>query len=417
MDRKPNLNGMDESRIESEEYGPLLDLDYRFFEYMQEGVIVSEIIKDDSGKAVDLIIKYANLAAYKQRKDLKIGLIERSIKEIYTSEEVEIDLKKANEAISTGRGVKYETYRVKLDKHFNVTGFSPSEDLYVTFTTDITSKKKSAERLNEERQKLLDIIEFLPDATFVINEKKEVIAWNKAIEEMTGVLHEEIMGKDDYAYSIPFYGHKRPIVIDLIFLKEEEIEAKYSYVKREGDTLFAEVFVNNLFGGKGAYVFVKASALYDNAGNVVGAIESVRDITEYKKAEMNLLESENKFRSTIEQSTDGIVIIDENGAIIEWNKGMEKITGHKKEDELGKFIWDSQYKLLPEEKKTDESYEYIQGTIQEFIKANTAKWLNKPLEREIQRPDGKKVTIESVSYPIKTSKGMILGTITRDITK
>jgi len=417
MDRKPNLNDMDESRIESEEYGPLLDLDYRFFEYLQEGVIVSEITKDDSGKVVDLIIKYANLAAYKQRKDLEIGLIERSIKEIYTSEEVEIDLKKANEAIETGRGVKYETYRVKLDKHFNVTGFSPSEDLYVTFTTDITSKKKYAERLNEERQKLLDIIEFLPDATFVISEKKEVIAWNKAIEEMTGVDHEEIIGKDDYAYSIPFYGQKRPIIIDLIFLKEEEIESKYSYVKREGNTLFAEVFVNNLFGGKGAYVFVKASALYDSAGNTVGAIESVRDITRYKKAEIDLLESENKFRSTIEQSTDGIVITDENGSIIEWNKGMERITGRKKEDELGKFIWDSQYDLLPEEKKTDESYDYIQGAIQEFMKTNTADWLNKPLERQIQHPDGEKLTIESVSYPIKTSKGIVLGTITRDITK
>lgn len=417
MDRKPNFNGMDESRIESEEYGPILDLDYRFFEYMQEGVIVSEIIKDNSGKVVDLIIKYANLAAYKQRKDLKTGLIERSIKEIYTPQEVEIDLKKANEAINTGRGVKYEAYRDKLDKHFNVTGFSPREDIYVTFTTDITLEKKSEEKINEERQKLLDIIEFLPDATFVINEKKEVIAWNKAIEEMTGVSNEEIIGKGDYAYSIPFYGHKRPIVIDLIFLEEEEIESKYSYVKREGDTLFAEVFVNNLFGGKGAYVFVKASALYDNTGNIVGAIESVRDITGYKKAEIDLLESENKFRSTIEQSTDGIVIIDENGSIIEWNKGMEKITGHKKEDELSKLIWESQYELLPEEKKTEESYEYIQGAIQEFMKTNTAKWLNKPLEREIQRPDGKLVTIESISYPIKTSKGIILGTITRDITK
>jgi hypothetical protein len=67
MDRKPNLGDIDESRIESEEYGPLLELDYRFFEYMQEGVIVYALVRDDRGKIVDLIIKYANLAAYKQR--------------------------------------------------------------------------------------------------------------------------------------------------------------------------------------------------------------------------------------------------------------------------------------------------------------------------------------------------------------
>ena len=51
----------------------------------------------------------------------------------------------------------------------------------------MTERKKAEERINKERQKLLDIIEFLPDATFVIDEKREVIAWNKAIEEMTGV--------------------------------------------------------------------------------------------------------------------------------------------------------------------------------------------------------------------------------------
>jgi PAS domain S-box-containing protein len=417
MDRKPDLNDIDESRIESEEYGPLLDLDYRFFEYMQEGVIVSAVVRDDSGKVVDLIIKYANLAAYKQRKDLKDGLIEKSIKEIYTPEEVKLDIKKANEVVNTGRGAKYEIYRSKLDKHFTITAFSPKEDLCVTFTTDITERKKAEERINKERRKLLDIIEFLPDATFVINEKREVIAWNKALEEMTAVPKKEILGKGDYAYSIPFYGHKRPILIDLVFLSEKEIDAEYDYVKREGDIIFAEAFVENIFGGKGGYLFGKISPLYDDKGNLVGAIETIRDITEYKKAEMDLLESEIKFRSTIEQSTDGISIIDENGVIIEWNRGMEKITGHKREEELDMQIWDSQYELLPEEEKTSELYDYIKGTILQFLQTGDANWMNKPLDRKIQRPDGEIRFTQSVTYPIKTERGTIIGSITRDITE
>lgn len=417
MDRKPDLNGINESKIESEEYGPLLDLDYRFFEYMQEGVIVSAAVTDDSGNVVDLIIKYANLAAYKQRKDIEAGLIEKSIKDIYSHGEANLDIEKANEAINTGRGVKYETYRSKLDKHFSVTEFSPREDLLVTLTTDITSRKKAEDRINDERQKLLDIIEFLPDATFVIDGKKEVIAWNKALEEMTGVPKEEMIGKGDYAYSIPFYGEKRPIIVDLIFLKEKEIESKYSYVKREGVTLFAEVFVNNLFGGRGAYVFVKASPLYDQKGNLVGSIETVRDITEQKKAEMELYESEEKFRSTIEQSSDGISIMDENGTIIEWNKGIEKITGHQREEELGKLAWDSQYELLPAEEKTPELYDYIKGSIEEFLQTGDADWINKPLDRRIQRPDNEIRFVQSVTYPIKTERGIIIGSIARDITE
>jgi len=283
MKRKPNLNSNEEGKIESEEYGPLPGLDYQFFEYMQEGVTVYAVLRDESGKVVDLVITYANIAAYRQKKSLKKGLIGKSIKDLYSYEAVSTDLKKANEAVSTGRGVKYDVHFIPLDKYFSVSAFSPKEDVYVTLTIDITKQRKAEEEMQIERQKLLDIIEFLPDATFVIDENKRVIAWNKAIEEMTGTLKEDILGKGEYAYSMPFYGEKRPILVDLIFLSEKEMEDKYAYVKREGKTLFAEVFVSNLFGGKGAYVSVKASPLYDREGNLVGSIETVRDITELRK--------------------------------------------------------------------------------------------------------------------------------------
>ncbi len=283
MERKPNLDNNEEGRIESEEYGPLPSLDYQFFEYMQEGVTVYNIIRDESGKVEDLIISYANIAAYRQKKSLKKGLIGKSIKDIYGYEAVAVDIEKANETVSTGRGAKYEVHFTPLDKYFSVTAFSPKENVYITLTTDITKQMKAEEEMQIERQKLLDIIEFLPDATFVIDENKRVIAWNKAVEEMTNTPKEDILGKDEYAYSIPFYGEKRPILIDLIFLSENEMEDKYAYVKREGKTLFAEVFIASLFGGRGAYISVKASPLYDREGNLVGSIETVRDITELRK--------------------------------------------------------------------------------------------------------------------------------------
>ena len=68
---------------------------------------------------------------------------------------------------------------------------------------------------NSERR-LADIINFLPDATFVINKKGNVIAWNRAIEKMTGIKAEDILAKDNYEYSLSFYGERRPILIDLV---------------------------------------------------------------------------------------------------------------------------------------------------------------------------------------------------------
>jgi len=147
---------------------------------------------------------------------------------------------------------------------------------------DITDRKIAEEKLNAEHEQLLGIIEFLPDATFVIDRDKKVIAWNKAIEEMTGVSKEHIISKGDYIYGLPFYGEPRPMLIDLIDIEDKEIESKYIYIDRKDGRLFAETFVPSLFSGRGAYVRATASPLYNDKGEVIGSIESIRDITQMK---------------------------------------------------------------------------------------------------------------------------------------
>jgi len=105
---------------------------------------------------------------------------------------------------------------------------------------------------------------------------------------MTGVQASEIIGKGNYEYSLPFYGERRPILIDFVFSSEEEIEQKYHFVKKDEDILIAEADV--ILRGSNRVVWGKASLLHDNKGNITGAIESIRDITERRQAEMNLAE-------------------------------------------------------------------------------------------------------------------------------
>jgi PAS domain S-box-containing protein len=71
---------------------------------------------------------------------------------------------------------------------------------------DITERKRSEEALQAAHEQFKGIIEFLPDATFVVDRAGKVIAWNRAIEEMTGVRKEKMIGMGDYAYAVPFYG-------------------------------------------------------------------------------------------------------------------------------------------------------------------------------------------------------------------
>jgi signal transduction histidine kinase len=121
-----------------------------------------------------------------------------------------------------------------------------------------------------------------------------VIAWNLAIEELTGVKAADMLGKGDFAYAVPLYGEKRPILIDLIFEPDEVITKKYSgIIHKTGNLLIAETTLPGL-KGKRRVAWAMASPLYDDEGRVVGAIESIRDITDRKQAEEALRQANRK---------------------------------------------------------------------------------------------------------------------------
>jgi PAS domain S-box-containing protein len=143
----------------------------------------------------------------------------------------------------------------------------------------------NAERnLREAHRYLNQIIESLPDATMVIDRDKKVTAWNRAMEQLTGISKEKILGKGNFEYAIPFYGERRPILVDLLYISDAELVCKYDSVHHEGGSLFAEVFVPKIYGGKGGHLLGSASLLYDQDGNIIGAIESIRDITGHHQA-------------------------------------------------------------------------------------------------------------------------------------
>jgi PAS domain S-box-containing protein len=153
---------------------------------------------------------------------------------------------------------------------------------------DITDLKKAEAAILESEHRLMDIINFLPDATLVIDHENKIIAWNHAIEKMTGIRADEMLGKGNFEYAIPFYGERRPILIDLVLLPQSEFEQKkYARISRVGEILTGETYTPNLKNGV-RYLLAMASPLRDAQGNIVGAIETIRDITDRKKAEEEL---------------------------------------------------------------------------------------------------------------------------------
>jgi PAS domain S-box-containing protein len=133
-------------------------------------------------------------------------------------------------------------------------------------------------RLRESEQQMNEIIEFLPDATFAIDREGKVIAWNHAIEEMTGVKKDAMLNRGDHEYAIPFYGERRALLADLILRGGPD--AGDPSIRREGSTLVSEASAPCLRNGRGAHIRFAATALLDRSGRVTGAIESIRDVSD-----------------------------------------------------------------------------------------------------------------------------------------
>ncbi|MFA4849500.1 MAG: PAS domain S-box protein [Methanoregula sp.] len=269
----------------------------------------------------------------------------------------------------TGRGredVVIEAINNGVDFYLQKGGDIKAQFAELTHKIRQAVARRQAQHSLKESEKLLsDIIEFLPDATLAINREGIIIAWNRAIESMTGLSAEKMLGKGDHEYALPFYGERRPILIDLIFEPDEVIEQKYTHIVREKDVLIADTSLP-LLQGRAVTLFGKASPLYNSQGEIVGAIEAIRDITDRKKAEDELQaayeqitaseeelreqldvlveseqrakENEENYRSLVELSPLA-VIVHRDGKVIYANQEAVRLAGTERlEDLIGKEV-------------------------------------------------------------------------------
>lgn len=127
---------------------------------------------------------------------------------------------------------------------------------------------------------------------------------------------------------------------------------------------------------------------------------------------------EAKFKSIIEKANDAIIITDENGVIVEWNDSAEKVLELKRSDAIGQTIWDIQYQLAPDEKKSDQLYEKTKAMIADVLV--TGKFINKyeqPIDKEIQCYDGTRKIVQSSTFAVPSENGFIIVGILRDVTE
>ncbi|MDN4059259.1 diguanylate cyclase [Massilia sp. YIM B02769] len=134
------------------------------------------------------------------------------------------------------------------------------------------------------------LMETLAIPVFVLDSNAHVLIWNRACERLTGVPAEEIVGTDHHWRC--FYDHPRPTLADLV-LQNRTDEIRHIYPRHgkpqvASSHLSVETWCDMPRAGKRRYLAADASALFDQHGHVTAVVESLRDLTEEKMAQMAL---------------------------------------------------------------------------------------------------------------------------------
>lgn len=162
------------------------------------------------------------------------------------------------------------------------------------------------------------------------------------------------------------------------------------------------------------FYFNATACLVDYHGPAI--LGTMVDVTEQTRAQMALRESELKLRSVLENSVDGISLMDEQGRLIEWNAGQVQLTGISAPEVLGRPVWEQQFGLIPAENRTPQTFQHLKSRLQSYLQTGEADWMGKLNEYEIDRPNGERRIIQNITFPINTDKGYMAAAINRDVT-
>ncbi len=250
----------------------------------------------------------------------------------------------------------------------------------VAVARDFSEHKQVEEALRQREKTLEDIVEGTPVPKFVVDNDHKVTYWNRACENLSGVNTEEVIGTTKQWY--PWYHEERPTMADLIIDGNEEDLVQYYGGKQlrtsiiEGAYEAIDYFPH--LGEDGKWLYFTACPLKDEEDRITGAIETIQDITEQKRAEENLKESEEKYRTYVDNSPVAIFVANAKGEYIDVNNAACEMLGYTKSEILNMSI--------PDLDKTEgvplEDFEQLKST---------GKYRN---ERKLQRKDGSLVDVD-----------------------
>jgi|GEM_PF-706014 PAS domain S-box-containing protein len=251
---------------------------------------------------------------------------------------------------------------------------------------DALKKTEKALKDSEERYRLLQ--ENSLDAILLTSPDGSILSANKAACEMFRMTEKEICERGRNGI-VDINDPRLPLMLEERRIKGK-VKGELIFLRNDGSKFTAEI----------------SSSVYEDSNGDLRSSIIIRDITERKKAETLLSESEKKYRTLITQSPDGIFVVDLEGNFISVNKSMCEELKYSEEELLSIKIWD----LVPDKFK-----EPFQKRLNKIINGEI---VNEPMEYEVIGKDKKIHYVEILSAPFY-KENILIGFqgIARDISE
>ncbi len=268
-------------------------------------------------------------------------------------------------------------------------------------TRDVTTRRQAEDALRESETRLRTLVQKQGEGIGIVDTKERFIFANPAAERIFGTNPGRLAGRT---------------------LRRFTDRAGYDEIVRQsalrrlgiGGSYELEIRKQN---GRRRRILVTATPQRDASGRHSGTFGIFRDITELKRTEQALRESEQRFRSFIEQSAEGIVILDERGRVGEWNRAQERIYGVPREQALGRAFWDLQHRLTPPAKRTPGQRGRFRALVTEALRTGRSPIFEAPVIVDVEGRNGEIRHTQQRAFPIRTDRGFRIGTAVLDVTE
>jgi PAS domain S-box-containing protein len=370
-----------------------------FFEKMMDGFAHHKIILDREGKPVDYVFLEVN-SAFERLTGLKRDeIIGKHVTEVIPG----IEKDPANwigvygRVALTGEPVQFENYAEPLGKWFKVSAYSPEKSHFVALFEDITSSKKAELALRESELKFRTVANFAHDWEYWISPTGSLVYMSPSCKKFTGYSSEEFL--------------KNPNLLnDLVHPDDKALfNSHFELVSSDPPHEFDFRIVS--LEGEIHWLAHVCQAVFDDEGKWLGRRVSNREITKRKKAEKALLESEQRWSTTISSIGDAVITTDLNGKVTFLNAVAEDLTGWSLKEASSRPIKDI-FRIVNEY-----NHNKVENPVARVLKKGAIVGLAN--HTVLIKKNGTEIPIDDSGAPIKDKDGKVTGVVLifRDITE